>query len=63
MQLRKTNWLGETTKTEIGRRLNAVEIHIQDLETRYSALENEYLLLKQRVDNAGQTTTDKQAEL
>jgi hypothetical protein len=34
------NWLGETWKRESGRRIEALEVHIQDLEERYAALEN-----------------------
>ena len=45
----KRNWLHETRNQEINRRLNAVETHIQDLESRYSHLENQYLLLANQI--------------
>jgi len=56
------NWLGETTRTAFNRRLNAVEIHIQDLEGRYSELENNYLLLSERIRNAEHGTANDESE-
>ena len=32
----RKNWLGETRKKELFRRLEALETHVQDLEERYS---------------------------
>lgn len=36
------NWLGESHRQETRRRLMAVEIHLANLEERYSDLENAY---------------------
>lgn len=36
------NWLGETRRQTFKRRLTAAEIHLQDLEERYTVLENAY---------------------
>lgn len=35
MWFRRKNYLGETRKKEILRRLEALEVHVQDLEERY----------------------------
>lgn len=37
------NWLGETRRQETERRLKAAETHLQNLEERYTVLENAYL--------------------
>lgn len=41
---RQRNFLGETTKAELERRVNALEIHIQDTEARFAELENRFLV-------------------
>jgi len=40
----RRNWLGETSKQEHERRIQALEVHINDLEDRFHQLGNSFLL-------------------